>query len=151
MCQHKIKEKGGGGKEAKVKDNAYDEEVKQNTMVHNEGQANRMNSKGVPRDMITSSNSKWDTSVKIKQTMVNCHTRAYHEKGGCGKHEMWSSLVLNVNMYLEHGLQGVVKVDVRTGPNKGNPMMEEGRSKCLDQGNGWNEGGTCMVYDGLCS
>ena len=29
--------------------------------------------------------------------------------------------------------------------------MEEGRSKCLDQGNGWNEGGTCTVYDGLCS
>ena len=152
-CPNNImtQEKEGGGKEAKVKDNAYDEEVKQSTMVHNEGQANRMNSKGVPRDMITSSNSKWDTSVKIKQTMVNCHTRAYHEKGGCGKHEMWSSLVLNVNMYLEHGLQGVVKVDVRTGPNKGNPMMEEGRSKCLDQGNGWNEGGTCMVYDGLCS
>ena len=65
---------------------------------------------------------------------------------------MWSSLVLNVNMYLEHGLQGVVKIDVRTGPNEGNPrLMEEGRSKCRDQGNGWNEGSTCMVYDGLCS
>ena len=112
-CPNNImtQEKEGGGKEAKVKDNAYDEEVKQSTMVHNEGQANRMNSKGVPRDMITSSNSKWDTSVKIKQMMVNCHARAYHEKGRCGKHEMWSSQGLNVSMYVEHGLQGVVKIN----------------------------------------
>ena len=71
-CSNNImtQEKEGGGKEAKVKANEYNEEVKQSTMVHNEGHANGMNSKGVPRDMITSSNSKWNTSVKTKQTMV---------------------------------------------------------------------------------
>ena len=116
------------------------------------GQANQMNSTGVPRDMITSSNSKLDTSVTIKQSMVNCHTRAYHVRGGFGKHEVRSSLLLNVNMCLEHGLQRVVKVDVRMRSNEGNPrLMEEGRLNCLDQENGWNEGGTCMVYDVLCS
>ena len=38
----------GGDEEAKVKANAYGEEVKQSIMVHNKGQVNRINSKGVP-------------------------------------------------------------------------------------------------------
>ena len=109
--QIKTQDNEGSDEEAKVKVDAYDDKAKEIIMVHNEGQADRMNSKSVPRDMITSSNSKWDTSVEIKQTMVNSHTRAYHEKERCGKHEMWSSQGLNVSMYVEHGLQGVVKIN----------------------------------------
>ena len=37
----------GGGEEAKVKANTYDEEVKQSTIVHDEGQTNEVNSKGI--------------------------------------------------------------------------------------------------------
>ena len=61
--------------------------------------------------------------------MVNYHTRAYHEKGGCVKHKMWSSQCLNVSMYLEHGLHGVVKVDIQTGPYKNNLYVEFGVTK----------------------
>ena len=63
-CPNNImtQEKEGGNKEAKVKCNQYNEKVKQSTMMQNEGQANQMNWKSVPRDMITSSNSKWNTN-----------------------------------------------------------------------------------------
>ena len=71
-CPNNImtQEKEGGDKKAKVKCNPYNEKVKQSTMMHNEGQANQMNWKSVSRDMITSSNSKWNTNVKTKQMMV---------------------------------------------------------------------------------
>ena len=99
--------------------------------------------------MIPCSNSKGDSSVKIKQTIVNCHTRAYHEKGGCGKHEMWSSQILNVSKDLKHGLQGVVKVDVQMRSNEDKPRLtKEGRLKCVNHGNGRNEGSTCMMHEG---
>ena len=134
-----------------VKANEYDKGVKQSTMVHDKGQASQVNSKGVLRDMIPCFNSKGDSSVKIKQTMVNCHTRAYHEKGGCGKHEMWSSQILNVSMDLKHGLQGVVKVDVQMRSNEDKPRLtKEGRLKCVNHGDGRNEGITCMIHEGLC-
>ena len=93
LNQIKTQEKGGGGEEAKVKANAYDKEVKQSTMVHDDGQTNKVNSKGVLSSwyLITISNSKEDTITKIKQSMVNSHMRAYHEKGRSGKNAMWSS------------------------------------------------------------
>ena len=121
-------------------------------MVHEDGQTNKVNLKGVPWDLITISNSKEDTNTKIEQPMVNSHVRAYHEKGRSGKHAMWSSKGLNVNMYLKHGLQGVVKVDVRMRPNEDKSgLMEEGRLKFLDHEDGLNEGGTGMAHEGLCS
>ena len=65
---------------------------------------------------------------------------------------MWSSKVSNGSMYLKKGLQGVVKVNIQMGPNDGKSgLTEEGRLKCLDQGDGRNEGGICLVREGLCS
>ena len=116
--QREIEQTEGSYEGEKDKVDVYDEEDKQSTMVPDKGQASQVNSKGVLQDMIPSSNSKGDTSVKMKQTMVNRHTRAYHEKGGCGKHEMWSSQILNVSMDLKQGLHGIAKVKAWMNPNK---------------------------------
>ena len=149
--QIKTQEMEGGNEEVKVNVDIYDEEVKQSTMVHDNGQASQVKSKDILRDMITCSDSKGDSSVKIKQTMVNCHTRAYHEKGGCGKHEMWSSQILKVSVDLKHGLQGVVKVNVQVRSNEDKPrLMKEGRLNCVNHGDGRNKGSTCMMHEGLC-
>ena len=62
---------------------------------------------------------------------------------------MWSSKGLNVSMYLKHGLQGVVKVDVQMRSNEDKPRLtKEGRLKCVNHGNGRNEGSTCMMHEG---
>ena len=82
--------------------------------------------------------------------MVNSHMRAYYEKGRSGKHAIWLSKGLNVSMYLKHGLQGIVKVDVRMIPNKDKlGLTEEGRLKCLVHKGDRNESNTCMVHEGL--
>ena len=87
---------------------------------------------GVPWDVITTSNTKEDTIMNIEQMMVNSNARAYHERGGSEKRAMWSSKGLNMRMYLKHGLQGVIKVNVQIGPNAGKSRSTEGRPKCLD-------------------
>ena len=57
-----------------------------------------------------------------------------------------------MSIYLKKELQGVVKVDIGMGPNEGNSgPKEQGRPKCLDQGDARYKGGTCLVHDGLCS
>ena len=121
-------------------------------MVHDDGQTNEVNSKGIPWYLMTISNSKEDTITKIKQSMVNSHIRAYHKKGRSGKNTMWSSKGLNVSMYLKHGLQGVVKVNVWMDPNKDKlGLTEEGRLKFLDYEDDRNKGSTCMIHETICS
>ena len=64
---------------------------------------------------------------------------------------MWLSKGLNGSMYLKKGPEGVVKVDIEMGPNEGKcGSTKEGRLKCLDRGDGRNNGGTCAVHEGLC-
>ena len=100
--------------------------------MHDKGQIGREKIKGVPPDVIVTSNSKEDNITKIKGTMINSNMRAYYEKGRSGKHAIWLFKGLNVSMYLKHGLQGIVKVDVRMRPNKDKlGLTEEGRLKCL--------------------
>ena len=54
--------------------------------------------KGVPPNVITTSNSKEETITKIEGTMVNSNARAYHERGRNKKRVMWSSKDLTVSM-----------------------------------------------------
>ena len=56
-----------------------------------------------------------------------------------------------MSMSLKKGLQGVVNDDVLIGPNRGKHGSTEGRTKCLDEEDNRNEGGTCMVHEGLRS
>ena len=66
-----------------------DEEAKQSTTIHDKGQIGREKIKGVPPDVIVTSNSKEDNITKIKGTMINSNMRAYYEKGRSEKHAIW--------------------------------------------------------------
>ena len=110
--QIKTQEKEGGEEEANVKVNEYDEEVKQSTMLHEDGQTNEVNSKVIPWYLMTISNLKEETIINIKQSIVNSHMRVYHEKGRRGKNAMWSSKGLNVSMHLRRGCKE--RIDQRT-------------------------------------
>ena len=59
------------GEESKVEANVYNEKTKQGMTTHND-------LKGVPLDLVMTSNSKEDTNPKIKETMVNYNMRKYH-------------------------------------------------------------------------
>ena len=108
--------------------------------------------KGVPREVITTSKVREDTSVKIGGTKVNSSGRVNHKGGQNGKHVTWSPKGLKMSMYFTKRLHGVVNVDVRMGICEVKDVMgkKEGWS-CLDHGDGQNEGGTCTVHEGLCS
>ena len=91
--------------------------------------------KGVPWDDISTSNNE-GTSIKF----VIFNVRLYEEGGRNRKHAMWSL------KDLKKGLLWVVNIGVRTRLYEGKygKRKDEG-SKCLDQGDGQDEGGTCIM------
>ena len=97
--------------------------------------------KSVPWDEISTSNNE-DTVIKI----VISNMRLYEVVARSGKHAMWSL------KDLKKGLLWVVDIGVRTGLYEGKygKRKDEG-SKCLDQGDGRDEGGTCEVHKGIYS
>ena len=151
QCEFQETKGVGGG--VKVEASMYDKDAKQSTRKDNGGQAVRVDSKGVPREVITTSKVMEDTSLKIGGTKVNSSVRVNHKGGQNGKHAMWSSKGLKVSMYFKKGLHGVINVGVRMWLYEVN--HERGKKeawwKCLDQGDGRNEGGTCAVHEGLYS
>ena len=72
--------------------------------------------------------------------------RLYDEGARSGKHATWSL------KDLKKGLLWVVDIGVQTGlcEGKHGKRKDEG-SKCLDQGDGQDEGGTCIRPKWLCS
>ena len=89
--------------EAMVKANTKDDQAKQSTTVHEDGQACKEKMKDVPPAVIVTSNSKEDNITKIKGTMINSNMRAYYERGQSGKHTMWSSEEPKCEHILEEG------------------------------------------------
>ena len=61
----------------KVRAYVKDKKAKQSTTIHNEGQASEKKMKGVPPNLIATSNSKQDTIRKIEGVMVNSNARAH--------------------------------------------------------------------------
>ena len=95
--------------------------------------------------MITTSN-KDDTSI-----VVNSNTRVYHESGQSGMHIMWSLRNLAVSMHLKNGLLRVVNISIWIRPWEGiHGTRKVDKRKFLDQGDGWDEGGTSTNCERLC-
>ena len=57
----------------------YDEETKRSTMMEGDGQASRVDLKGVLQDVTTTSNVEEDTRVEIR-VVANSIVRVYHNE-----------------------------------------------------------------------
>ena len=57
----------GGGEDVKVEASVYGKEAEPSTTKDNEGQVVQVDSKDVPREVITTSKVREDTSVKIRE------------------------------------------------------------------------------------
>ena len=121
--------------------NVHDKNREQSMTKNDEGQTGHENSKSVPWDDMTTSNNK-DNSIKI----VISNVRLYDKDGRSRKHAMWSL------KDLKKGLLWVIDISVRTKHYEGKYMKRkyEG-SKCLDQGDGRNEDGTCAEHKKIYS
>ena len=55
-------------------------EAQESATMENDGQASQEDLKGVPQEVITSSNMREDTNMEIKGMMVNSNVRVYHNE-----------------------------------------------------------------------
>ena len=138
--QHETQETEDADK-GKVIVTVNDKNVEQSTTKDVEGQAGQEDWKSVPWDDISTSNNK-DNRIKV----VISNVRLYDEDGRSEKHAMWSL------KDLKKGLLWVIDICVRTRLYEGKygKRKDEG-SKCLDQGDGRNEGGTCAMHKEIYS
>ena len=107
--------------------------------------------KGIPQDIDVTFNLKADTIIKIEESMENSNIRRNHKDGRSGKHEKWSRKDLDVGIHLKilHGVFNAI-IQITTCGGRPKTKLHDG-SKCLDQGDGRNEGGTCIKPKRLCS
>ena len=91
----------GGGEKVKVEADVYDKEVEQSTTKDDEGHVGRVDFKGVPREEISTSNKKEDTSARVVGNVVNSSVRVYHKRGQSQKHAIWSLKDLDASMILK--------------------------------------------------
>ena len=119
----------------------HDKNGEQSTTKDDEGQAGQEDLKSVPWDDISTSNNK-DNRIKV----VISNVRLYDKGGRSGKYAIWSV------KDLKKGLLWEIDIGVRTGLFKGKygKRNDEGW-KCVDQGDGRNEGGTCVVHKEIYS
>ena len=91
-----------------------------------------------PKDVIKTSIK--DTTVKT----VNNNMRLNHESGQREKHRAWSRKDLGVGMHLKvlHGVVDII-IQIKAWGEKQKTKMCEG-SKCLEQGDDRDKGGTCI-------
>ena len=138
--QHETQEMEDADK-GKVIVTVNDKNVEQSTTKDVEGQVGQEDWKSVPWDDISTSNNK-DNRIKV----VISNVRLYDEDGQSEKHAMWSL------KDLKKGLLWVIDICVRTRLYEGKygKRKDEG-SKCLDQGDGRNEGGTCAMHKEIYS
>ena len=78
----------------------YDEETKRSTMMEGDGQASRVDLKGVLQDVTTTSNVEEDTRVEIR-VVANSIVRVYHNERQKERHAIWSLRDLEVSMHLK--------------------------------------------------
>ena len=128
----------------KTKANVCDKETKQTSKSKDMGQVGQADMK----DVITKSN-KDNTSVEV---IVNSKTRVYHKSGQSGKHAMWSLKDLEESMPLKNELLRVLKnsISIRLLKDMHGTRKNDKR-KLDDQGDGRDEGGTCIRSEALCS
>ena len=138
--QHETQETEGADK-GKVIVTVHDKNGEQSTTKDDQGQAGQEYLKSAPWNDISTSNNK-DNNIKI----VISNVRLYDKGGRSGKYAIWSV------KDLKKGLLWEIDIGVRTGLFKGKygKRNDEGW-KCVDQGDGRNEGGTCVVHKEIYS
>ena len=130
----KTQEKDSDGEEPRVKADVCNKEFEQNMTRDGDGQASHED----PKDVIKTSIK--DTTVKI----VNNNMRLYHESGQSEKRRAWSRKDLRVGMHLKvlHGVVDII-IQIKAWGEKQKTKMCDG-SKCLEQGDDRDKGGTCI-------
>ena len=124
-----------------TKVDAYNKESEQSMTRDDDGQASHQDSKNVIKT------SSKDASVKI----FNSNMRLYHETGQSEKYRAWSRKDLKVGMHLKvlHGVVNVI-IQIKAWGERHKTKMCDG-SKCLEQGDDRDKGGTCIKPKELCS